>query len=89
VKTFRPGFLSLARRSQQPIYPVGIAGANRAMPKGALWIRPVRIEVVYGTPFTVDEIARLQHEKDDSALAEMARLRVAECASKATHRLLS
>lgn len=87
VKSFRPGFLSLARRSQQPIYPVGIAGANRAMPKGALWIRPVRIEVVYGKPLTAEELDRLQNEKDDSALAEMARQRVAECASQAAERL--
>ncbi len=88
VKSFRPGFLALARRSRQPIYPVGIAGANRAMPKGAWWIRPVRIEVVYGTPLTIDELSRLQDDKDDSALAEMARARVAECASKA-QRLLN
>lgn len=89
VRSFRPGFLALARRSRQPIYPVGIAGANRAMPKGAWWIRPVRIEVVYGAPLDAHELSRLQDDKDDAALAEMARFRVAECASKAERLLKS
>ena len=33
-----------------PIVPVGIGGSERAMPKGAKFIRPVRVRLVVGPP---------------------------------------
>ncbi len=83
VGRFRPGFLALARRTSQPIYPVGIAGATRAMPRGAWFVRPCRIRVVYGTPFSADEVSQFHSSGDEAALCELVRARVAECASKA------
>ncbi len=86
VRAFRPGFLAMVRRTNQPVYPVGIVGSSRAMPRGAWWIRPGRIQVVYGTPFTPEEMASLQ-SGDDAAFCELARQRVSACVAIAQTQL--
>jgi len=86
VRVFRPGFLALVRRTNQPVYPVGIVGADRVMPRGAWFIRPGKIQVVYGTPFTPEEMAGLQ-SSDDAAFCELARQRVSECVALAQTQL--
>jgi 1-acyl-sn-glycerol-3-phosphate acyltransferase len=83
VKPLRPGFLAVARRTDQPIYPVGVSGTDRAMPRGAWLIRPVRIQVVYGSPLTSDEREQLQRENDDSELCRLLHARVSDCVSQA------
>jgi 1-acyl-sn-glycerol-3-phosphate acyltransferase len=89
VGDFRPGFLALARRTQQPIYPVGIVGADRIMPRNSNWIRPGRVDVVIGAPLTFSERQQLHDSVDDGALCRMARSRVEACTQqsllKATH----
>jgi len=87
VRTFRPGFLALARRTQQPIYPVGIVGADKIMPRGAWWIRSGRVQVVFGSPLSVSDLEQLQTSKDDGELCQLARDRVAACTEMA-HQLL-
>jgi len=87
VKSFRPGFLSLVRRGDVPIYPVGIAGADRAMPRGAWFIRPVRITIHYGEPLTAIECEQLRSGKDEKAVAELVRQRVIENQTLAAERL--
>jgi len=82
VRTFRPGFLAMIRRTNQPVYPVGISGSDQAMPKGAWFIRPKRIRIVYGEPFTSEELARLETGDDDGFL-ELAHKRVSDCAAAA------
>jgi 1-acyl-sn-glycerol-3-phosphate acyltransferase len=79
VGDFRPGFLALARRTQQPIYPVGIVGADQIMPRTAKWIRPGRVDVVIGAPFTPDELRQLHDSDDDKALCLLARNKVEIC----------
>jgi 1-acyl-sn-glycerol-3-phosphate acyltransferase len=79
VGKFRGGFLSFARRTSQPVYPVGIAGADQAMPRGAWLIRPARIGVAIGQPFTADEVALLHEAGHSAEAADFARSRVAEC----------
>ena len=86
VCAFRPGFLAMVRRTSQPVYPVGIFGSGRAMPRGAWFIRPGQIRIVYGTPFTPEELARLQ-SGDDAAFCEIARQRVSECVALAERQL--
>ncbi len=87
VGKFRPGFLALARRTKQPIYPVGIIGAERVMPRGAWWIRPGRVEIVFGCPLSEDELQRLHESTDDTELCELARNRVTECTKAALARI--
>lgn len=83
VHRFRPGFLTLLRRTRQPVYPVGVTGGNRAMPRGAWWIRPYPIRIVIGKPLTESEIAEFRNSTDDARLAEMMRQRVEDCVRQA------
>lgn len=75
-KEFRPGFLSLARRTDVPIYPVAIVGADKVMPKGAWFIRPGRVTIVYGERLTDEEAEQLRNSPDDRATAAQMRDRV-------------
>jgi 1-acyl-sn-glycerol-3-phosphate acyltransferase len=84
VGDFRPGFLALARRTQQPIYPVGIVGAERIMPRNSNWIRPGRVDVVIGAPFTPDELRQLHDSEDDKALCLLARNKVEICTQQSS-----
>ena len=79
ITKFRPGFVSLAKRAKVPVYPCGIAGAHDAMPRGAWFIRPKKIVVVYGEPFTVEDIAELIEHGKEKQLAQMAEERVKAC----------
>jgi 1-acyl-sn-glycerol-3-phosphate acyltransferase len=44
------GAAFVAIRGGVPIVPVGIGGSAGAMPKGAKWLRPVKIRIVIGPP---------------------------------------
>lgn len=50
VQPLKEGAAFLACRAGVPIIPVGIGGAERAMPKGAKYIRPTKISVIVGEP---------------------------------------
>ncbi len=82
TERFRPGFLLLARRTSQPIHTVGIAGTEKALGKGALWIRPCRIHIVIGPPLSESERQQLS-SNDEAELCEMLRLKVAACVAEA------
>ncbi|WP_145364332.1 lysophospholipid acyltransferase family protein [Stratiformator vulcanicus] len=82
VADFKPGFVALLKRCDQPVYPIGIGGANRAMPKGAWFLRPRQVCVVYGEPIDPEELQALA-KQGRSALLEFIRNRVVECADEA------
>ena len=82
VRAFRPGFLAMVRRTNQPVYPVGIAGSGKVMPRGAWFIRPGKIQVVYGAPFTLEEMANAESGAD-TAFCDLARQRVSACVALA------
>jgi 1-acyl-sn-glycerol-3-phosphate acyltransferase len=44
----------LAARMRVPIIPVGIGGSERAMPRGAKWLRPVKTAVIVGQPIEAE-----------------------------------
>ena len=50
VQPLFDGAAYIAVKAGAPIIPVGIAGSERAMSKGAKWIRPYKIHVVIGPP---------------------------------------
>ena len=50
IQTLKEGAAFLACRTGVPIVPVGIGGTQRAMPKGAKWIRPRKLTMVIGQP---------------------------------------
>ena len=75
---FKPGFVALVRRAGVPVYPVGIAGAFDAMPRGAKWLRPRRVRVVFGEPFAAEEL-----KGPPEAISVLARDRIAACVAEA------
>lgn len=77
-QAFRPGFLAMLRRTSQPVYPVGLTGSQRALPRGAWFVRPARIHVAYGKPFTSEELEMVK-SGNDVDFCELARQRVAAC----------
>jgi 1-acyl-sn-glycerol-3-phosphate acyltransferase len=79
VGPFKPGFIAMIRRCNVPIYPVGIAGAMEAMPRGVLIPRFRKVRVVYGEPFSPEEIKPyLEHGKEDELVA-LVRERIVAC----------
>ncbi|MGH1490846.1 MAG: lysophospholipid acyltransferase family protein [Acidimicrobiales bacterium] len=50
VQPLKQGAAFLACRASVPIVPVGIGGAQRAMPKGARYIRPSKVAIIVGEP---------------------------------------
>lgn len=54
-----PGAVALVLQGNVPIVPVGILGAYAALPPGALWPRPRRIVVRFGTPISPAELDAL------------------------------
>lgn len=50
VAPLKEGAAFLACRAQVPIVPIGIGGAQRALPIGGRWIRPRKCAIVVGDP---------------------------------------
>ncbi len=50
VQPLFEGAAYLSCRTGAPIVPIGIGGSERAMPKGAKMLRPVKVHVVVGEP---------------------------------------
>jgi len=69
----KPGFISIVRRADVPIIPVGIAGADRAFPRGAKFIRPSRICISFGKPIPESLLAPLKTRGRESELIELIR----------------
>lgn len=64
----------LALRSGVPLVPVGIGGSERAMPRGAKFIRPVKVVVDIGEPLIPDlPEGRRVRQADVVALTEELR----------------
>lgn len=83
IGPMKPGFLALIRRAKPTVYPVGIAGANEALPRHALFLRPRRVCVVFGDPFTAEEIERLSQRGHEDEMLEQVKRRIFECQQQA------
>ena len=83
VGTFKPGFAALGRRADVPIFPVGIAGANRALGRRHWWLRPCRVCVVFGEPLDAQEIAHVSARGREAELIELVRQRIIACQAEA------
>ncbi|MBN1909406.1 MAG: 1-acyl-sn-glycerol-3-phosphate acyltransferase [Pirellulales bacterium] len=57
IAPFKPGFASLAVRSQATVVPVGLAGAYQAWPRKRNLPGPGRLYLHYGRPMPPDELA--------------------------------
>jgi 1-acyl-sn-glycerol-3-phosphate acyltransferase len=83
VGEFRPGFAALVRRAHLPIYPVAIAGAHEALPRGIWWLRRRTVTVVFGDALPADEVERYCQRGQEHRLVELARRRIVELHAEA------
>lgn len=81
--TLKPGFAALVRRTELPIYPVGIAGAHRALGRGSILLKPHRVRVVFGEPLPADKVAELKQRGRETELVETVRAHIAACQHEA------
>lgn len=79
----KPGFAALLRRAALPVYPVGIAGANKALGRHHLFVRPHRICVVYGEPLSAETLSQLSVRGREDELIEYVRTHIAACQEEA------
>ncbi|MDA8387332.1 MAG: AMP-binding protein, partial [Nitrospiraceae bacterium] len=63
----KPGIAAMAGGSAVPIVPAWIEGAARALPRGAWMVRPVRIEIRFGSPLYPEDF-----ESEEELLAALA-----------------
>ncbi len=75
LRPFKKGAFVLAIETQAPIVPVAIHGTFEIQPKGAVLIRPGRIDLHFLPPI---ETMGVSYD-DRNALAEKARASIAEC----------
>lgn len=63
-----PGVAMLAKKTRAKVVPVGIVGTHLVWPKGRKISRRHRMWVIYGEPFTYEEVATGQSEKENREL---------------------
>lgn len=83
VGEFKPGFVTLIRRGNVPVYPVGIAGAHEAMPRKGLRLRPRTVRIVFGEPLPRETLLKLCEKGQEEALVQFARDAVVACQQEA------
>ncbi len=83
VQRFKPGFLALLKRTDCAIYPIGIAGAFHALPRGAYFLRIRPVRVVFGNPISAELIKQYCENGAEKELLELTRQRVIECQQQA------
>ncbi len=67
VQPLFDGATYIAVKAGVPIIPVGIGGSERAMPKGAKFIRPHKLHVVVGKPIQASTDATSPKDQRDAA----------------------
>ncbi len=83
VGRFKPGFLALLKRTDCDIYPIGIAGAFRVLPRGARFLRPRSVRVVFGEPISASLVQEYCKNGSEKALLELTWQRVVACQQQA------
>jgi 1-acyl-sn-glycerol-3-phosphate acyltransferase len=67
VQPLFDGATYIAVKAGVPIIPVGIGGSQRAMPRGAKFIRPSKLHVVVGKPIQASSTATSPKDQRDAA----------------------
>ena len=66
-----------------PVCPVGIAGTGQALGRGAWFLRPTKVRVLFGEPILPDRIREALKEGDETLLA-LIRERLQACMEQAS-----
>jgi 1-acyl-sn-glycerol-3-phosphate acyltransferase len=70
----KPGFVALVRRASVPVVPVAISGAFQALPRGAFFLRPRPVRVVFGRPLMPEDLKDYEARgRETQLVAEVAR----------------
>lgn len=64
VQPLFEGATYIAAKTNAPIIPVGIGGSEKAMPKGARFIRPKKLHVIVGAPITVPTVGTPKEQRE-------------------------
>ena len=83
LKSLKPGFASIIRRVNAPVIPIGIAGANQVMPRGAMFARPRPVRVVIGQAIPSEEIASVNSRGRQQDLLDLVARRMSETVNEA------
>jgi 1-acyl-sn-glycerol-3-phosphate acyltransferase len=75
LQPIKNGFLSVARRSKQPLLPVGIAGASNVLNRQSRLPKRSPVAVVTGQPISVETVESL----DDQELVRHVNEQITEC----------
>lgn len=76
IGPMKPGFVALVRRAEVPVIPVAVSGAYEAMPRGAFFLRPRRVRVVYGEPISIEQLAAFKGRGSEIELVKLVSQRV-------------
>jgi 1-acyl-sn-glycerol-3-phosphate acyltransferase len=79
----KPGFVALVRRAQVPIIPVAVSGAFAVLPRGAIFLRPRAVRVVFSRPISVEELAAFQGRGSEVGLVRLVTDRLTEALDEA------
>ena len=82
LSELKPGFLALLRRADVPVCPVGIAGTGQALGRGAWFLRPTKVRVIFGEPIPRELIQEALKQGDETLLA-LIRDRLQACVDQA------
>lgn len=67
LKEAKGGVGFLIAKAAVPVVPAYVDGSFEAYPKGAKWIRPGKVRIVYGKPIEPAEFAQFGHDQDSYA----------------------
>jgi len=87
VGAMKPGFISIIRRTNMPVYPIGIAGAWQAFPRSAWFPRPKCIAVYFGPAMDADALERLTQRGHEAELLNYVHDQISTCHAKAKQML--
>ena len=88
VQPLFDGAAFVAAKVGVPLIPVAIAGSERALPKGAKFIRPAKVHVLVGEPLVVPPTANSKERREAiHGMTELLRARLQDLYERATIRV--
>jgi 1-acyl-sn-glycerol-3-phosphate acyltransferase len=81
LKKAEKGVGLIAKQTGAAIVPIAVEGTEKVLPRGAIFMRPARVRLTVGTPFTAKEVIEAAGETDKDALTLIGERIMADIAS--------